>query len=244
VLSPDGDDRETKGWRDDDRGHGRHWHGPKLIVDQDKGTVGEDDPCPTPRTSAFYLIIQAAIDCSKSGDTIKIRPGRYTENQISITGGKIRIVGSGPYQTILFRGDGGFTVFSGQAVIENLTLVSGNASDGGGFDNEPDGDVTIKDCVFAGNSASIGGGLVNYGKMHVYNSVFVNNDGTEGGAIADSGDLKIFRTTIVGNTASMGGGIFNSSRARPLTVVKSLISENEGALSWYSESLLPCLHGN
>ena len=55
MLSPDGDDRETKGWRDDDRGHGRHWHGPKLIVDQDKGTVGEDDPCPTPRSTGREL---------------------------------------------------------------------------------------------------------------------------------------------------------------------------------------------
>ena len=52
-----------------------------------------------------------------------------------------------------------------------------------------------------------------------------------------NGNLKLIRTTIVGNEAASGGGIFNTDSAS-LTVVRSLISRNDGA-GIYNESTEP-----
>jgi hypothetical protein len=57
--------------------------GATLSVSKERGTVATDDPCPVPRTSERYLEIGKAIDCSESGDYVRIGPGHYTDLQDS-----------------------------------------------------------------------------------------------------------------------------------------------------------------
>ena len=241
-----------------------HQHGPKLIVDVNKGTVDRTDPCPTPRKSAIYLKLEAAVRCAKSGDTILIAPGRHGVAHpvgpthwegIEIPDIRLTIIGAGPNQTSLH---GGYLV---DISIDRarVTFIGLTVDSAGIFNNK--GVVVIKNCVFIGNTAGVDNlhgrvkifdsiftrnepGVNNSGTMKIFDTVFTANQGDPysgemGGAIVNGGDgsLKLIRNTIVGNEAASGGGIFNTDNAS-LTVVKSLFSGNSGG-GIYNESTKP-----
>jgi hypothetical protein len=165
-------------------------------------------------------------------------------------------------------GGGGIAVIAGIATISDSTL-SGNSTDGdwggGGIFFYQNVTATISHCTLSDNSATLGGGIINYGSLTVSSSTLAGNSATYGGAIynvigtvtiSDSilGPATINGVSLPGNSASKGGGIYNQGT---LTVENSSSITgntapvgfgadvyNQGVLYWDLSSGITVLDGN
>ena len=202
--------------------------------------------CSSPCATIAYAVSQA-----KSGDTIDVDEGTYTESGIFINKDLI-IRGVSKNKTIVQaatqKGTANDRVFnvdqSVQASIENLTVQYGKASLGGGIYIGSKSVVRISETTISDNSASggdgMGGGVCIKGSASVtIEKSTISNNSTSGkwssgGGI--SGDcyatLKISASTISSNSAPFGqsgggagGGIYTSA---PFTLIidNSTISKN------------------
>lgn len=109
----------------------------------------------------------------------------------------------------------------GALTAESCTFVdNGPCGFGGGIINFFR-DVVVRDCVFARNGASHGGGVASFGNTVVERSVFESNDSSFGGGLkmhindAESGVVR--DCSFFDNTASFGGGIHAYTGAGDLT---------------------------
>jgi Chlamydia polymorphic membrane protein (Chlamydia_PMP) repeat len=176
--------------------------------------------------------LQAAIEAAVSGDTVLVFPGTYTEH-CTLDG-----------KTLVFRGrDGAATtlldgqlsgrvlmVNSGEVTLEGFTIENGRKN-GIEVDNQGAGVagfkafVHIRDCIFQGNIASLGGAVyisslsapegpsllpsaqLGTGLL-IENTVFLNNIATEvgGGLHADEVPSTLVDCTFQGNHAGQLGG--------------------------------------
>jgi predicted outer membrane repeat protein len=111
-----------------------------------------------------------------------------------------------------------------------------DAGQGGAIFNDF-GETTVRDSLFSGNTADVGGAIYNYflvgpfGTLAVRGSIFSGNSASEsGGAIYNLGTATIQESTLSGNSAgSAGGGIFNGAFAT-LTVDDSVVLGNSAPL--------------
>ena len=108
--------------------------------------------------------------------------------------------------------------------IANLSFVSGEVPD---EDVDP-GSLTVTRCTLLGNSAEVGGGIMNYGGTVLlsFSTLSGNSAAFGGGGICDlSGTETISDSTLSGNSAlSFGGGIYNLSGT--LTLSNTTLSGN------------------
>ena len=155
-----------------------------------------------------YPTVQAALDTSKDGDTIKVGPGTFAGG-ITITK-SISLIGSGAGATVV-RG-GGPVITIGQSLtgptlnvsISRLTITGGvNTTTpapfdpfGGGVLIYPTAQgatnvVTISDSVVTGNSSGAeGGGIADIGQLTLTNSVVSSNEtGSAAGQRAKGGGI-------------------------------------------------------
>jgi hypothetical protein len=143
--------------------------------------------------------------------------------------------------------DGGAIFNGGPLTVSGCTL-SGNsatgfdfgghhfAGKGGGIDNGGDSTLTtVRDSLFIGNSAELGGAIYNnvaYGTLDVRGSTFrLNSASDSGGAIFNNaGTATIQESTFSGNSAgSKGGGVFNAASGT-LVVKDSTVLKNVAPL--------------
>src|SRR5262249_45366878 len=85
-----------------------------------------------------------------------------------------------------------FTVASGASVeIAGLTIANGNTTLGGGIYNQ--GNLTVTNSTFSGNSAGGGGGVYNFGMLTVSNSTLSDNSAHNGGGggVYNDGELTV-----------------------------------------------------
>jgi CSLREA domain-containing protein len=128
-----------------------------------------------------------------------------------------------------------FTVTgTGNLSLDNLTVNNGKEILGGGLYNQTGGTVSITNCSFSGNRATVtaGGAIFNDGLMTLTNTVLIVNsasgrgDGIHNGT---NGNLTLTDSTVSFNGDSMkpsgtgGGGISNDGT---LTVNRSTIYGN------------------
>jgi uncharacterized repeat protein (TIGR01451 family)/CSLREA domain-containing protein len=194
------------------------------------------------------------------GATIVIPAGTYTftrsgANEDNAATGDLdlranmTITGAGTGVTIINGGgiDRVFHVFSAQALIKNLTIRNGNATEGGGLYNTFGGNSVLLNVVVSNNTVTgnglstfhvSGGGIANSGgtltiissDIHDNQSINLN---AGGGGIANMGNgrLTIIDSAVHLNTAYLGAGIgadgIGSTGA--VSVTGSTIYNNTGA---------------
>ena len=150
--------------------------------------------------------IATTITRSGSGDTIHIAAGHYLEN-LSFAKNVV-LLGAGAASTII-DGDGRDSVL--QIGLATVT-VSG---------------LTLKN----GHSLADGGGISNYGTLHVLDSTITGNDAKPyggGGGIANSGVLTLTNSSVVDNEAPNGGGGIKNDSSGSLVIVNSTVARNQG----------------
>jgi len=117
------------------------------------------------------------------------------------------------------------------AAISGLTIRNGDAGNiGGGIFNGDGATLTVTNCMVSGNTAGLGGGMLNTGTLTIANTTISGNFASEGGGIYNTGNntLTITNSTISGNTASTAGGAcFNLVT---LTIADSTLSDNAASL--------------
>ncbi|QEC73846.1 T9SS type A sorting domain-containing protein [Arachidicoccus ginsenosidivorans] len=189
-----------------------------------------------------YTNLQTAIDGASSGDSIFVAEGIYQpasgvsftmKEGVKIFGGflgtetafyernlahKATLQGNGT--SVIVNNNNGLTATT---EIDGFIVTGGNNGDnaGGGMDNTAVS-PTIRNCVFTGNTASIGGAIHNYNASSptIINCVFSGNAGigAGGGAIYNMNHSNPF---IIGcvfsqNTGPYGGAIQNRFHSAPV----------------------------
>ena len=114
--------------------------------------------------------------------------------------------------------------FSNNATSQIGGVINGTYGNGGAIDDY-NGSLTVTGCTFAGNVAPAnghGGAIENEGggTVHLANCIFFGNSASVGGAIDNqAGALYVSNSTISGNSA-YGGGIFEGSSAVLMQVLR------------------------
>ncbi|MCA9875188.1 MAG: hypothetical protein KC441_16070 [Anaerolineales bacterium] len=126
--------------------------------------------------------------------------------------------------------------------IEISTIANNSAVYGGGTHNR-NGDITLNNSTFSGNSAAEwGGGIFNYGVYYgsgtvtLNNSTISGNTANRGGGVYNYGtdygtaEVTLYNSTVSGNTAVFGGGgLENNGRydgSATLTLHRTIVSGN------------------
>ena len=157
-------------------------------------------------------------------------------SDITIKGNGYTISGEDRYR--IFYNDGG------ALTINDLTMTKGYYVEGdliinadsafkitaaqplGGAIVNVDGELSIVNSSFSGNSADWGGAIANWGELSIVNSAFSGNKAEwDGGAIVNEGELSIVNSAFSGNKALSGGAILNFPVGE-LSIVNGTFSHN------------------
>ena len=182
-----------------------------------------------------FTTLAAAVAGTPAGGTIRICPGTYPTNSVSIDK-NLTIVGAGSgsdpaTDTILSGGNTNriLTILGATVTIRDLTVTEGKGADRtGGIEVVLNATLTLERVEVVGNTTTIaptsgnaGGGLgVSAGSTAIIKASRVANNTVQGGPAAvgggifNGGTLTVEATRVEGNTARGGGGIFNSRNAR------------------------------
>ena len=194
--------------------------GPARII-----TVDNDSP-------ADFATIQAAIEDANDGDTVQIRPGRYTgpgNRDIDFLGKAITVTGTDPddpntvAQTIIDCNDAGRGFYFHHAegrdsIVDGLTITKGLAGTGAGILCASGASPTIRNNIIRDNripfddDGGAGIGCWLGASPLIVGNIIQNNHcepGGGGGGIRcyEAGEPVITNNLICGNSASSGGGI-------------------------------------
>jgi predicted outer membrane repeat protein len=211
-----------------------------LYVDSANGSDVSGNTCTN--LSQPCKTINTALNRAIPGQGIRVAAGKYNETiliskDIIITGGWDSTFTSKSGQTIL---DGnklhqvisiGIDTF---AMIENVTIANGYASQGAGIYNR--GNLTLVNSAVVNNTTfNDGGGIYQArGSLVVKNTTISNNSAKSsgGGVYIYDGNASFNNVTITQNlaqevteTPALGGGLSNSFN-KPVTVRNSIIAGN------------------
>lgn len=211
---------------------------PNLVVTTTADVVDANDGFISLREAVAYSETHAGADIIRFGgsafgdatpDTITLTQGAlFVEDSLTISGTGANLLSiSGNHASRVFS-------FSGSIQIElsGLTIKDGQSSTGGAIFNN-DATLLINDCVFTGNSATVGGAILSDGEqssLQIRRSTFTDNHADwTGGAIhlENSGrNFDIEQSTISGNTAADGAGLFIGVTTSDVFISSSTLSGN------------------
>jgi Right handed beta helix region/Chlamydia polymorphic membrane protein (Chlamydia_PMP) repeat len=146
----------------------------------------------------------------------------FTENSASNVGGGMRNADNSPtVSNCAFTRNsadegGGMRNGRSSPLITNCTFAENSAtSNGGGIDNYNNGNSTVINSTFTGNTSGRRGGGIRSSSstVTVTNSTFNDNVAdTGGGGISNySGSVKVTNCSFSGNAAGEGGGMYNNT---------------------------------
>ncbi len=201
--------------------------------------------------------IQAGIDASEDGDTVRVAPGEYVEN-INFEGKSISVIGNpeGPGEVIIDGGENGQSVVvfrneeDSNSILSGVTLQNGN-TDYGGAIYINGASPTLTYLHIRDNRADrSGGGIYATEESQaqiLFCHLFNNYSYITGGGITSFGDsdLNIQHCSISENTARMRGGGVSIGETGNATIERCLITHNtsaygSGVLSVGEVSLINC----
>jgi predicted outer membrane repeat protein len=173
-----------------------------------KVTCDADPTCPGGTT------LRQAVAKANNGDTI-VFSSRVTSimlnvgsiiigTSITINGGSNVTIDGNHHSSI-------FVVEPSNVTLTGLTLQNGFDINGGAISSFG-ATLTVKECVFANNTAHASGGAIfNQGTLNISDSTFSGNTAIQnnGGAILSGGTMAVADSSFVNNSAlSDGGAIF------------------------------------
>src|SRR5262249_19886725 len=106
--------------------------------------------------------------------------------------------------------------------ISGLTIADGRfaGGSGGGIANLAR-TMTLTDCTLSGNSAVVGGAIINGRTLIVSNCTFSGNSANTGAGIVNQGTLTVTSSTFSGNTTPGNGGAIDNGSLDTLTITNS-----------------------
>jgi hypothetical protein len=165
-----------------------------------------------------------------SGTTILLTNGELLLNKSLTLDASALPLGlqlNGNHANRIFNVAGGATV-----VLDSLTLTNGFNTYGAAIINA--GNLTVRRCTMAGNSASSeGGGIYSSGPLTVSSCSFVSNTAYEGGGVRSvDSPVTIDNSTFATNLTTVGGGVSiagsGAATFRHLTVIGNSATGNGG----------------
>ncbi len=101
---------------------------------------------------------------------------------------------------------GGMRNYSSSSTLINVTFSGNQAADkGGGLANSKNSFPTLINVIFSGNEANQGGGIAN-----------------------EDSFPTLINVTFSGNEANQGGGIYHDGDSQPLTLINTILWDNDG----------------
>ncbi|MCK6547201.1 hypothetical protein L6R52_15225 [Myxococcota bacterium] len=158
--------------------------------------------------------LQAQIDAAKDGEVVHVGPGKIRGRVVIDK--PITLRGSGADRTILDGRDRGATISidadHGQVRIEELAIMGGRSSFGGGISIENGAEVHVVGCLLEKNAAKSGRGgaiAIEHGALYISECTIVQNRALLGGGVFVGGDAhaEISASIVAENLAVRGGGI-------------------------------------
>jgi len=181
--------------------------------------------------------LRQALAIANNGDTIN---ATGISGAITLTSGELlvdtSVIINGPGADVLAV-DGNMasrvfqTVTGAKTVsISGLTIRNGKGGEGGGIENADTVTLTIINSTLSGNTAGLGGGVFNSGRVTIVSSTFSSNMASEGGGIYNSGSgmLTITNSTFSANAAPVAGGA--SLNIGTLQIANTTLSDNSSPL--------------
>jgi hypothetical protein len=185
------------------------------------------------------------FDCGAAPHTITVTAEKRIERD-TVLDGAGRVTLSGGDATRILTLSAPLDSPSPLLTLQRLTLQAGRAEGAGGAVLRLGGSLTIIDCVFRDNAASIdglemaGGALyaVGGGATTIVGSAFTGNRASNGGALGlfDSG-LVLVNSVVQGNAATgmddspgqagSGGGVIVDGAGKGVRVCGSVVSDNQ-----------------
>ena len=174
-----------------------------VVQEGDEGRLGSS-------SAVGYTSIQAAVDAADDdgNDIIQLYDGNWSEN---VTIGKdLLIMGFGDDQTFVTGTEAELSIFTireeASVYVIGLTLENNWGSNGGGIRNW--GTLHLDEVQIRDNDARNGGAIDNNGTLFATNTVFGNNTavGTGGGIDNAEGDMFFERVTFDSNSSESAGG--------------------------------------
>jgi hypothetical protein len=185
------------------------------------------------------------FDCGAAPHTITVTAEKRIDRDTVLDGGG-RITLSGGNATRILTLSAPLDSASPHLTLQRLTLRAGRAEGAGGAVLRLGGSLTVIDCAFLDNAASIdglemaGGAIyaVGGGATTIVGSTFAGNRASNGGALGlyDSG-LALVNSVVQGNAATgmddspgqagSGGGVIVDGAGRDVRVCGARVSDNQ-----------------
>jgi len=187
--------------------------------------------------------IQALLDKYPNlgrSSVINVSAGTYDENiRLSGDNAGVEFIGAGPGLAIVDGQHEGPCVslngFRG-GVISGFTMRDGAGTYGGGIWCV-NSSVTIRDCVFAGNTTEAAGGAVyvdTSSRADISDCVFSRNSGYNGGAIANFASAEIRSCSFQANDATTFGGAIYAQSGQNMTRIIDCTFDMSGGYGYNS----------
>jgi hypothetical protein len=190
--------------------------------------------------------IQSGINGTFDGDTVMVAPGSYFEHVIDFLGKAIIVMSTDPedsatvMSTVVDANSLGrvFHFHSGEdstSVLAGLTITGGSTMEGGGiycYGSSP----TVANCMFSGNSAYLGGGMLIdwYSNPTVTNCIFSENLANYDGGMSLRHSSGPISNNIIENniSGSHGGGLYLATFPSDISnnIIAGNISFNGGGI--------------
>ncbi len=177
-------------------------------------------------------LIQNGVDVAAAGATLALAAGTFFDPDTIVIGQDLTLQGQGAEATTVSGGNafGVFRVTGGTVSLNDLAVVDGLATSGGGIHVSGPAALELNNSRIAANAATLdGGGIFNDGgTVDVVNTTISENTaGDEGGGLFSvRGDVSVTGSLVEGNSAAdHGGGLRIQSGT--LDVIDTEVSGNE-----------------
>ena len=205
--------------------------------------------------SGQYRSIQEAVDASKKGDTIFIKPGAYAEDVTIHSKDKIRLIGAGMDQVTLLGRErvgvfhvgkwpygatdieiSGFTInehgghavgmFNGQGILLHHVRVKGML-----FTQQVD-NVRIENCIIGGSETT---GVEFANSQAVLRDNFIH-DNDHGVSVAGKSSVRLERNVV---TRSLFEAVIVNDQSRAVLIGNTLVKMAAGQHFWGPRRMKP-----